>query len=741
MTSRDGQLLNARIAKDGQWRFPPKNKVSEKFSICIQLFEDQYFNYHFGFNPVSIFRALKVNLEAQKVVQGGSTISQQVIRLSRKQKQRNLLEKIRELILAIRLECGYSKSDILELYAAHAPFGGNVVGLEAASWRYFNRHPDQLSWAESATLAVLPNAPSLIFPGKNTALLLKKRNKLLKKCLDNQYIDSVSYQLALLEELPKKPFPLPQLAEHFLNFLDKQSTQNQHHSSIDIALQARVQRLVDLQHKQFSEKEIHNAAVLVLDVETRQVLCYIGNTKTSRNHQVFVDNIQAPRSSGSVLKPFLYASMLTEGSLLPKAFIQDIPTQFSNFKPKNFNHDFEGLVPADEALSRSLNIPAVRALKQYAYPRFHQKLNSLGFKHINKEADHYGLSLILGGSECSLWEITGRFAGLASILNTFDKHQAYAKNAFESPKVLASDSLTLNLKTGDEFDEFSVAAVYETFKALKQVKRPWGEQAWRYFSHAQDIAWKTGTSFGYRDAWAVGSTSRYTVGVWMGNSDGEGRPDLVGVRAAAPLMFQVFETLEYRPWPAQAISEYERLDLCSKTGLLAQSACPKTTTLVPKQNGQSKTCPYHRFVFLDEQENAQVNTSCYPASKIKKIAWFVLPAIEAHFYRKKHKDYKALPPFLPGCQTNTSSGIALIYPEHNTTIYLPKTKTGQQTKVVLEATHTDKSQHLFWFLDEEFIGETSDFHTMTCSPKPGKHKLMLMSTSGETTRMTFWVKH
>ena len=353
ITSKNDQLLGALIADDGQWRFPETDSIPEKFKICILQFEDEYFYKHPGFNPISIFKALKQNISSGEVKRGGSTITQQVIRLSRKGKSRTYTEKLKELILATRLELRYSKDKILSLYASHAPFGGNVVGIDAASWRYFNRNAHDLSWAESAALAVLPNAPSLIYPGKNQTKLLKKRNQLLKKLFDNGTIDELTYNLSIVEGIPQKPYPLPQIAPHLLQKFAKSQKGNRIKTTVDLRLQDQVNGFVEQHYNQLKQNEIHNIAVLILDVNTRQVLSYVGNSPTDKNHQNFVDIINKPRSTGSILKPFLYASMLDAGDILPNTLVADVPTQFGNYSPKNFNDEYDGVVSADLALSRS----------------------------------------------------------------------------------------------------------------------------------------------------------------------------------------------------------------------------------------------------------------------------------------------------------------------------------------------------------------------------------------------------
>ncbi len=310
VVSVEDKLLGAKIAKDGQWRFPENKEVPEKFKTCLVLFEDEHFYKHPGFNPVSIVKAIQQNREAGKIVRGGSTLTQQVIRLSRKNPKRTYFEKFKEIILATRLEVRASKEEILSLWANNAPFGGNVVGLEAASWRYFNRSPENLSWAESATLAILPNAPTLIYPGKNQEKLRQKRDRLLKKLLDNSIIDSLTYQLSIQEEIPPKPYAIPQITPHLLQKISKKHEGQLVKSTVEYHLQNQVNQIIKQHYQQLSQNEIYNAAVLVMDVKTRRILAYVGNTPTTVAHQKDVDIIDKPRSTGSILKPFLYGAML-----------------------------------------------------------------------------------------------------------------------------------------------------------------------------------------------------------------------------------------------------------------------------------------------------------------------------------------------------------------------------------------------------------------------------------------------
>ena len=310
---------------------------------------------------------------------GGSTLSMQLIRIARKGKARNFYQKIIEILMAFRLELAYSKKEILALYASHAPFGGNVVGLEAAAWRFFGRSAKELSWAESATLAVLPNAPSLIYPGKNSLRLLKKRNRLLNRLRNQGVIDSLTCELSKQEEVPSKIHSLPGLANHLLDRVCKEYKGERLTSSIKYTLQKQVDNLVQKHQKSLESNLVYNMAVLVLDVESGKTLAYIGNTKKigKEKHANQVDIIRSARSTGSILKPFLFAAMLANGDILPTTLVPDIPTQIANYSPKNFNLEYDGAVPANRALSRSLNVPAVRMLHQFGVNQFHYLLRKI----------------------------------------------------------------------------------------------------------------------------------------------------------------------------------------------------------------------------------------------------------------------------------------------------------------------------------------------------------------------------
>ncbi len=735
--SKEGRLLSAVIATDGQWRFPELQETPQKFEDLILLFEDEHFYNHFGVNPISLFKAFITNVKQGRIKRGGSTITMQVIRLSRKNKGRTILEKLKEIIFATRLEFRLSKKEILKKYASHAPFGGNVVGLEAAAWRYYGRNPKQLSWGEMATLAVLPNAPSLIYPGKNHELLLIKRNKLLDKLFLTSKIDSITCELAKQEPLPLKPKSLNQRAIHLLTRIDNEGNKGKRiETSLDFVLQEQITQVVKNHYLKLSNNDVHNAAVLIMEVETGKAIAYVGNTTSKKGGEV--DLITAPRSSGSILKPFLFASMLDAGSILPQTLIADIPTQYAQYTPQNYNRKYDGAVSADNALIRSLNIPAVKMLHQYGVKRFHSKLKQLKMTTITKDANHYGLSLILGGAETTLNDLASSYGSLARTLNHFERYNG-KYNANDYSKISYLKKETKKTEELSEHTLFNAASIYWTFNVLSDLNRPREELGWENFASSRKVAWKTGTSFGHRDAWAVGVTPEYVVAVWVGNASGEGKAGLTGISAAAPLLFDAFKKLPRTTWFATPFDELKKIPICSKSGMRKSHWCEGTDSLlVPRSGLKTKACTYHRWIHLDESEKFQVNSSCYPVSKMKKKSWFILPPVWEWYYKSKNPNYVSLPPFKQGCGEETKN-MELIYPNNLKELYVSKNLKGEISNFIFEVAHRNSESEIHWHIDNIFMGTTNHFHQLEIVPKLGKHTLTIVDESGETIAKKFVV--
>lgn len=731
--SADGELLAAKIASDGQWRFPAADSVPYKFKKCIVYYEDEHFYHHFGFNPVAMYKAFNQNRKAGKVVRGGSTLTQQVIRLSRNNQKRTYFEKLIEVILATRLEFRHSKETILNLYAAHAPFGGNVVGIEMASWRYFGVQAHQLSWAESATLAVLPNAPRLIYPGKNQEKLLAKRNALLKKLYSEKIIDKLTLELSLKEPLPQKPYNLPQIAPHLLQKIAKNHLGKRIKTTVDISLQNRVNQIANYYYNQYKQNEVHNLAILIIDVQNRNIVSYVGNAPTDAIHDKDVDIVTAPRSTGSILKPLLYASMLDEGEILPNTLVPDIPTQISGYAPQNFNLTFDGAVPAQRALSRSLNIPSVLMLQQHSVYKFYETLQRYKLKNINKHPNHYGLSLILGGAESNLWDLCKTYANLTATLNYYTKTNKYHTKEF-SDLNYQKDVLQDFGNDSQEKNIVGAGSIYLTYSAMKEVNRPEGDEAWKFYDSSLQIAWKTGTSFGNRDAWAIGTNSQYVVGIWVGNASGEGRPELTGVESAAPLLFDVFNLLPKKGWFKKPLNDLETVEVCALSGYLAQDDCPKRNELITKKGKKTTVCPYHKLVHLDKTEQYRVNSNCESVENIVSKKWFILPPVMEWYYKNVHIDYKPLPPYREDCFEAQQHAMDFIYPKSNSKIYLAKNFESKVQPVILKVAHSNRNAKLYWYIDDVYKGETQTFHEMPIDAQTGIHYITVVDEQGNEIR-------
>jgi len=726
LLDREGDLLGARIAGDEQWRFPPEASLPERYRLCLIRFEDKRYYFHPGVDPLAVARSMAVNFRAGRVLTGASTISMQVIRLAYPDRPRTLPVKVLEALQALKLELFHSKKDILLYYASNAPFGGNTVGLSAASWRYWNRDSSELSWAEAALLAVLPNAPSLMHPGRNRDSLLEKRNALLKSLAGEGELDTLDLSLALEEPLPQEPLPLPSLAPHLLQRVIEEGRSGRlQKTTLDRSLQEGVLKEMARYSRSLASRGIFNAAVLVADLESGDVLAYGGNNPDDHSgiHGHAVDIITASRSTGSLLKPFLYALCLQDGLILPDQLIKDTPLFFGTYSPENFHHSFDGAVPASNALIRSLNVPFVSLLQDYSYGRFHSEMKSLGLT-LPEPADHYGLALILGGAESSLWELTGLFAGMGRRLKDPEDPAPF----FE----LRYDPGVQNVRR--RADSPDAASLWFTLDVLKNLIRP--EASWEYFEASRPVAWKTGTSMGGRDAWAIGITPRYALGVWVGNADGEGRPGINGLKAAAPLLFDIIRRLpeagsDEKEWFDMPLDGMRLEQICTVSGYKAGPDCPSEDRLIPRKGETTVICPYHKIIHLDSEGLHQVDSRTTPVRDMQHMSWFVLPPVQEYYYRQIHNSYKALPPFAG--QKGPDQAISFLYPSSNDAVVkIPRLFGGDRGEVVFEAAPCENERMLYWHLDNEYIGYTRFTHQMGIRAEAGEHTVTIVDEKGNT---------
>lgn len=743
-----GELLGARIAADGQWRFPAADSLPAKFVTCIVNYEDKRFFKHPGVDPLAVGRAVVRNVRSGSVVSGGSTLTMQLARIARGNRDRNLWQKAVESLWALHIETTHSKEDILQLYASHAPFGGNVVGVETAAWRYFGRSPYDLSWAESATLAVLPNSPALIHPGRNRDRLRAKRDALLQTLLERGVIDATEYELSLLEPLPDAPVPLPNDAPHLLERLVAEGRGPRMVTSVRLNLQQQVQQTVDRYAREYAANHIHNIAAVVADVETGEVLAYAGNVSFDGDprHGNAVDVVTAPRSTGSVLKPFLYAGMLHDGMLLPGMLVSDTPLNINGFRPQNHNKSFMGAVPAHTAIEKSLNVPLVRMLSRYNTGRFMSLLKSCGMTTLRFSEDHYGAAIILGGAEGTLWDLAGMYASLARTLNHFRAHNGRYDPSDIHPLMPtpapAREKITsvADPRLTDK-PLLSAASIWLTFESMSRLNRPEEEADWQQFASMKRVAWKTGTSYGSRDAWAIGVTPRHVVAVWVGNASGEGRAGLTGVGSAAPVLFDIFSLLPSGAWFDIPYDEMELTAVCRRSGHRASHICDQTDSLwIPRTGITTPLCPYHRTVHLSADGRWRVNSSCEEVGRMVTRSWFVLPPAQEYYYRNYHIDYSPLPPLRPGCGGDGARHIDIIYPEPRAVLYLPKGFTGESENFVFRAAHIHRDATIYWHLDDQYLGETHTNHQLACQTGAGKHVLTLTDSEGNRRQLSFEVR-
>jgi penicillin-binding protein 1C len=737
--AKGGELLGASIAADGQWRFPPGGAISSKFARALVAFEDKRFYSHTGIDFAAMLRASVYNLSARRIVSGGSTITMQVIRLALGSRERTIGAKLAEMFLASRFEMSLSKGEILALFAAHAPFGGNVVGLSAASWRYFGRSPDRLSWAEAAMLAVLPNNPGLVYPGKNRDLLLVKRNRLLAQLLALHEIDDETYALSMAEPLPEKPFPLPQHAVHLLEKIRKErpdSARSGILTTVDFGIQKRVNQVASKFHGEYVGYGIKNLAAVVLDVDSGDILAYLGNIYDDEkgNQSRYVDIASAPRSTGSLLKPFLFAACLDSGEIYQDQLLMDIPSRLGSYIPENNTKTYAGAVPASDALVKSLNIPFVLLLRTFGVDRFSALLKDLGMTTLIRSAQEYGLPLIVGGAEGTLAELTGMYAGLCRTA----KGGLESKRGFFPPRYVKNDQPQSRAM---KENPISPPAAWMTLSTLLDLVRPGEEGAWREFLSSKKIAWKTGTSYGFKDAWAIGVTSKYAVGVWVGNASGEGRPEIRGAHVAAPVLFEIFSGLDNTDWISKPNEGFTLVNVCAQSGFPRGPSCAKgVDAYAPSTAKVYKVCPFCRIVHLDRTGRWQVTSNCESVSEIRNESWFSLTPAMEWYYKKSNASYKPLPPFKKGCSDGSPlTAINLLYPEEGAILYIPIELDGKPGKTVAQAVHRDPNAVIYWHMDGMYFGETSSFHQIEFRIGGGKHRITIVDGTGNTIERMFTI--
>ena len=722
----EGRYLRVFLNSKEQWHFPADGReVPERLKTAVIHFEDKRFEQHHGVDLAAVFRAAYQNLRRGEVVSGASTITMQLARLMRP-KERTIKNKLIEMLQAVRIELKYSKDEILNLYLLHAPYGGNIIGFRTASLRYFGKEPENLSWAEAATLAVLPNNPANVNPVQNPARLKEKRDELLESLYQAGIIDRNTMQLALAEPVADRLYPFPLSAPHLAEKLARETEGDIIRTTINKGIQDQATAILKNYVEDNRNRGIRNAALLLTETVSGEVKAYVASQDFFDDANLGkIDGIQMRRSSASTLKPFLYALAMDEGMLIRESRLLDIPTSYGGYTPYNANNKFSGVVRADEALIRSLNAPVVNLLYHYGVEEFYEFLAEAGMEGLFRRAEDYGLSLILGGAEISLWELSRLYRGLGNY------------GFFSGLRVLRD----AEEPAGKQL--LSPGSAYLVLETLKELKRPGTEYYWQDFQSSAPIAWKTGTSYGSRDAWAVGVSPDWTIAVWVGNFAGGEIKGMSGLESAAPLLFKVFNQLEkkgHKNWFEAPAGGLKEIQASASTGYrLRENTGEVVRTLAPAGAKPLQYSPYERVFYLDEAETMEVCSLCWDRADLKVVQKVIYPP-QVYKYLG-NREVHAIPPHNPACPgAREINPIEFIYPQEGSLIFLPRGIDGEYQQVNLEAAHAQRESRLFWYLDNHYLGETVNKHQLTLAPEPGWHRLLVIDGWGNSKEISFYLE-
>jgi penicillin-binding protein 1C len=718
-----GELLNAYLTPDEKWRMKTElNEISPLLRKIIIAKEDKYFYHHPGVNPFAILRAGVNNILRMKRTSGASTITMQVAR-ALEPGRRNIWSKLRETFRALQLEWKYNKDEILQLYLNLVPYGGNIEGVKAASLLYFKKNPDHLSLAEITTLSIIPNRPSSLMIGKNNDRIVQERNRWLQKFADEKVFTEKEIEDALAEPLTASRGVVPHHIPHLSYRLKKQGIQEAK-TSIQLNTQLKTEKIVADYIRSQRLRNIRNAAVIILDNKTKKVITYIGSSDFADTLDAGqVNGANAVRQPGSTLKPLLYAICFDEGLLTPKTMMADVPVNYQGYAPENYDKKFNGSVSAEFALEHSLNIPAVKSLQLIGHEKLISKLALCNFKQVQKDQRKLGLSMILGGCGTTLEELTGLFAAFAN------------HGVFTSPSFLEND------KTSPPTTIVSQASAYMVTEILSRINRPDFPLNWSATERMPKIAWKTGTSYGRRDGWSIGYNTRYTVGVWVGNFSGVGVADLTGAHVATPLLFKIFNTLDYdndKEWFQQP-ADCDTRKICSETGLVPSNECTQITTdyFIPLIS-TTKICNNRQEIMISADEQASFCKSCAPAAGYKK-KWYkiVEPDMQAWFDNNGIA-YQKIPAHNPDCELIFKGAAPLVVSPANGTEYMISKKDPEPLQLVCRAAN-DVSK-VYWYINNRFYKSCSPGEKQFFMPEEGPVKISCTDDKGRNRDINIIVK-
>ena len=715
------KLLRAFQSTDDKWRVrTPLTQISPALQKMLLGYEDQWFYWHQGVNWVAFGRAAMQNFQAKEVVSGGSTLTMQIARMI-EPKERSYQSKLLEVARASQLEMVFGKKKLLEIYFNIAPYGGNIEGVAAAAWLYFGKEPSQLSDGEAALLAAIPNSPERFRPDRYPKAARKARDLVLNRAWKSGIIKKNEYLSALREEIPSERLKLPFSAPHLaLELKRRYPGEARLYSTLDQATQLFCEEQLGAHLRKLRQEGITNGAIIVIDNQRQELVAAVGSGEFfNKNLGGQVNGYLAPRSPGSALKPFVYALGIERGLITPQSYLEDVPVDFGGgYAPENFDRSFSGIVPAREALAKSLNVPAIMLLSKLGEQGLYQLLRTANFSTI-KAVDHYGLSIVLGGCEVTLLELT-------SLYSTLAKNGAYAP-----PKLLRDEVGQVPLQL------FSAGTAYIITDILEEVRRPDLPACWEFTSLPR-VAWKTGTSYGHRDAWSVGYNPRYTIGVWCGNFNGDGKPGLVGAEVAAPLLFDLFNYMNRQGsagWFVKPRGVGVR-KVCALSGQLPGVSCTsQVSEYYLTDRSSDEECKLHQVVKLDAKTGYRLPPH-YLSGTRQTVDHYYLhwPARVASWLSSNGQPVNELPALIPDWQGVIAGQPPLIHsPASDYQYQLREGITSDYQKISLEAAASNEVRKLYWFVDGKLFGTAKPGERLFYPPLPGVHQVVCQDDQGRSS--------
>ena len=766
--SKDGTLLTAYLTCDDKWRLRTElDEISPELIKAIVEKEDSWFYWHPGINPIAVVRAFYKNVSAGETQLGASTITMQVARML-EPKKRTYFNKLGEMFRAIQLEIKYSKKEILELYLSLLPFGGNIEGVKSASYIYFNRPPDKLSLSQAITLAIIPNDPNNlrldrrqsinyidnVIPGNgatresnNQNLLsdseqvgmvkdylisvIQKRNYWINKFSEEKIFSSSDLNDALNEPIENNRYSIPVLAPHFSYYIKENFHGDIINTTLELPIQQMVENLLKRNVNKVFYKGITNGAVLIIDNRNSSVVAYCGSADFYDESSFGqVNGITAIRSPGSTLKAALYAYAFDEGNLTPQMKFADIPTDFHGYQPENYDLKFYGNVSTEFALVNSLNIPAVKLLEQIGLNNFTSFLEGCGFNQIQKQKNQLGLSMILGGCGTNLQELTRLFTAFARNGKLYPINFILENEEQEGTQIFSESSSYLIADILSGVNRSDIANLSNDSKLPK-------------------FAWKTGTSYGKRDAWAIGFNPNYTIGVWMGNFNGVGSTNLSGSEIAVPLLFDLFNSIDLPVRQAGYNSDVKWFDapeelitrkVCRESGMIPTQYCPSVISdFAIRSKSHNQVCDIHKPVYVNLDETIQYCTSCLPSSEYKKEVFAVYqPELSVWLYQNKF-DYKKPPIHNPDCSAiYAESGPKILSPSEDYEYFLEK---DSKQEILLLAASDSRVKTHYWYVNEKFLKKTKPGERVFFIPNEKELKITCLDDRGRDGSVHVSIKY